>query len=267
MACETTSPVEKLYPIREVAQLTGVNPVTLRAWQRRYGLLLPRRTAKGHRLYSDADIATVKAILGWLDKGVAIRHIKALLDGGPSQAATTAPALPEVQQLLSALAALDHERAEQVLSGCLREYPLGSFRQRLFEPIESALRQGERPYRGLQYTLWRSLLGNCVSPRLNRQGKAKLGHCWLIRCGYRGHTLTWMTALEYLQQGYRVQLLDGIQQQLSPFVDLIRGRPAQVVVVGQQKLSPAIVHELQRLPQPPQLVGSIAQIHREDFQP
>ena len=28
---------EELFPIREVSRLTGVNPVTLRAWERRYG--------------------------------------------------------------------------------------------------------------------------------------------------------------------------------------------------------------------------------------
>lgn len=36
-----------LLPIREVARITGVNAVTLRAWERRYGLIVPLRTAKG----------------------------------------------------------------------------------------------------------------------------------------------------------------------------------------------------------------------------
>ena len=31
--------------------------MTLRAWQRRYGLVQPARTEKGHRLYSEAEIA------------------------------------------------------------------------------------------------------------------------------------------------------------------------------------------------------------------
>ena len=35
---------EELFPIREVSRLTGVNPVTLRAWERRYGLIQPTRT-------------------------------------------------------------------------------------------------------------------------------------------------------------------------------------------------------------------------------
>jgi DNA-binding transcriptional MerR regulator len=32
------------YSIGEVAERCGINPVTLRAWQRRYGLLKPQRS-------------------------------------------------------------------------------------------------------------------------------------------------------------------------------------------------------------------------------
>lgn len=44
------------YSIGEFAQLCGINATTLRAWQRRYGLLKPQRTDGGHRLYNDDDI-------------------------------------------------------------------------------------------------------------------------------------------------------------------------------------------------------------------
>ena len=36
-------------PIRDVARITGVNAVTLRAWERRYGLIVPHRDALLHR--------------------------------------------------------------------------------------------------------------------------------------------------------------------------------------------------------------------------
>ncbi len=63
-------------PIREVARLTGVNPVTLRAWERRYGLIVPLRTGKGHRLYNDEHVARIREILAWLNRGVAVGQIK-----------------------------------------------------------------------------------------------------------------------------------------------------------------------------------------------
>ena len=41
-----------LYPIRMVSDLADVNAITLRAWERRYGLFEPVRKASGHRLYT-----------------------------------------------------------------------------------------------------------------------------------------------------------------------------------------------------------------------
>ena len=44
------------YSIGDVAKRCGINPVTLRAWQRRYGLLKPQRSEGGHRLFDEEDI-------------------------------------------------------------------------------------------------------------------------------------------------------------------------------------------------------------------
>ena len=68
-----------LFPISTVSNLTGVNSVTLRAWERRYGLIKPSRTESGHRLYSDKDIEQIRLILGLLDEGVAISRVKEAL--------------------------------------------------------------------------------------------------------------------------------------------------------------------------------------------
>ena len=70
---------EDLFPIREVARLTGVNPVTLRAWERRYGLIQPTRTESGHRLYSLSDIEKVRNILAWIERGVAVSKVSKIL--------------------------------------------------------------------------------------------------------------------------------------------------------------------------------------------
>ena len=41
-----------LYNLKAVIHETGLSPETLRAWERRYGLLKPQRSPGGHRLYS-----------------------------------------------------------------------------------------------------------------------------------------------------------------------------------------------------------------------
>jgi len=49
-----------IYNLRAVLQETGLGADVLRAWERRYALPKPQRSAGGHRLYSEYDIATVK---------------------------------------------------------------------------------------------------------------------------------------------------------------------------------------------------------------
>lgn len=68
-----------LLPMREVVRLTGVNPVTLRAWERRYGLVSPLRTDGGHRLYTPQDLQTIQDILLWTGRGMAVGKIGELL--------------------------------------------------------------------------------------------------------------------------------------------------------------------------------------------
>lgn len=70
---------DELLPIRDVVRLTGVNPVTLRAWERRYGMIQPLRTEGGHRLYSPQDVATIRNIMTWIERGIAVSKVGDLL--------------------------------------------------------------------------------------------------------------------------------------------------------------------------------------------
>ncbi|WP_020396972.1 MerR family transcriptional regulator [Thiolinea disciformis] len=74
---------EALFPIGTVSEETGVNSVTLRAWERRYGLIIPHRTPKGHRLYTQADIQRIHQILQLIDQGVAVGRVRGILDNRP----------------------------------------------------------------------------------------------------------------------------------------------------------------------------------------
>lgn len=56
--------------ISEVALRTAVNAATLRAWERRYGILRPERTSGGHRIYTMDDVARVRAVAALVDGGM-----------------------------------------------------------------------------------------------------------------------------------------------------------------------------------------------------
>ena len=51
---------DELFPIRTVSNLTGVNAITLRAWERRYGVVTPVRTDGGQRLYRREEIELIQ---------------------------------------------------------------------------------------------------------------------------------------------------------------------------------------------------------------
>ena len=63
------------FKMATVARLTGFKPDLLRSWERRHGLLKPDRTEGGHRLYTEDDLAVLRAIRRMLDEGRSIGGI------------------------------------------------------------------------------------------------------------------------------------------------------------------------------------------------
>ncbi len=60
------------FNLKVVLKETGLAADTLRAWERRYGLPMPQRTAGGHRLYSQRDIETIKWLMKRQAEGLSI---------------------------------------------------------------------------------------------------------------------------------------------------------------------------------------------------
>ncbi|TMK85200.1 MAG: PAS domain S-box protein [Actinobacteria bacterium] len=58
--------------VGEVARRTGVSASTLRAWERRFGLLQPQRSPGQQRLYDDADVERVAAVRRLVDEGLSL---------------------------------------------------------------------------------------------------------------------------------------------------------------------------------------------------
>lgn len=63
------------YNIKAVEQKTGIQAVTIRAWERRYGLLTPKRADNGYRLYSERDIATLLYAKSRSESGISISSV------------------------------------------------------------------------------------------------------------------------------------------------------------------------------------------------
>ncbi|MBA1244551.1 MerR family transcriptional regulator [Pseudomonas japonica] len=124
-------------PIREVARRTGVNPVTLRAWERRYGLIVPQRTPKGHRLYSPEHLERIQKVITWLNRGVSVSQVKALLDAPEQrlQAPALSDWLPLRESLAQAIAELAERRLDDQVNQAMALYPPSTVCERLLLPL------------------------------------------------------------------------------------------------------------------------------------
>ena len=65
--------MKHVYNINAVVQETGVMANTLRAWERRYQLPMPKRSKGGQRQYSEGDVKTVKWLLARKQEGISIQ--------------------------------------------------------------------------------------------------------------------------------------------------------------------------------------------------
>ena len=126
-----------MYTIKQASRLTGVSEASLRAWERRYGVVVPHRNEAGYRLYDEDALAAVSTM-------------RRLVDGGwsPAEAADAVrngkvPAVPDevaweeasseshqpnavayMQLFLASAATMDTVGIEESLDG---GFALGSF--------------------------------------------------------------------------------------------------------------------------------------------
>ena len=113
--------------IGELSRRLGVSDHVLRAWESRYGLLQPVRSAGGFRLYSEADESRVRRMQAHLARGLsAAEAARAVLGednrAGHGRAAPTAGALPD--DLRQALDAFDEPAAQAVLDRLVSDLSL-----------------------------------------------------------------------------------------------------------------------------------------------
>jgi methanogenic corrinoid protein MtbC1 len=136
----------ELVRIGDLARRVGVRVDTLRAWERRYGLLNPHRSTGGFRLYSSDDEAIVRAMLSEIYRGYPPAQAAKLAlawaqtrEGGAGHpdadrdpsTATTAPTdrthLEAIRTSLDrALVGFDGRRAHQIIDALLAEFTLNA---------------------------------------------------------------------------------------------------------------------------------------------
>jgi DNA-binding transcriptional MerR regulator len=110
---------EGIYTVKGAAARVGVTPELLRAWERRYGVPSPARSASGYRLYKEEDIRVVRWIREKTEWGFGVRQAVELYKGNRSGLGGGTP-LDDVRRwLLERLLAGEWEKAETDLGRAL----------------------------------------------------------------------------------------------------------------------------------------------------
>ncbi len=157
--------------IGELSRRSGVSDHLLRAWESRYGLLQPVRSAGGYRLYSEADALRVRRMQAHLAQGLsAAEAARAVLreDGraGPGPAGPDrVPADGELPGMLQrALDAFDEPAAQAVLDRLFSDLSLAAVLRDVVLPYLARL--GERWEQGAVSIAQEHFATNVVRGRL-----------------------------------------------------------------------------------------------------
>lgn len=258
-------------PIRDVARITGVNAVTLRAWERRYGLIVPHRTPKGHRLYSGEHVARIQAILTWLNRGVSVSQVKGLLRSNQPAFAETSSQWEETRQhLLESICNLNERRLDDGFNSALALYPPHTLCQQLLLPLLEELELRWRNQFGAQaervffYSWLRSKLGARLYHNNRQQHGAPL---LLINASELPMAAgLWLTAWLASSAGCPVEVFDWPLPPTELALAVEHIQPRALLLYSSQALNST---QLQRLlggyECPCLLVGQVVQIHQHEL--
>jgi DNA-binding transcriptional MerR regulator len=147
------------YSIGAVARLTGLSLDTLRAWERRYGVVRPGRGPRGRR-YSEAQVTRLRRLAALVERGHAISEVARLDDrqladvlgrsAGSLRAAEDEPAptpAPDlIRPIVEALDRFDHALAERELSRAAALVPARALVHDVVLPLMREV--GDRWHRG-----------------------------------------------------------------------------------------------------------------------
>ncbi|GMA18031.1 MerR family transcriptional regulator [Arsenicicoccus piscis] len=109
-----------MFTISKAAQMTGIPAATLRAWEKRYGMILTTRTPKGYRLYSPAAIDILRRMAHLLDTGWSPSNAAASLESEILALHHRGTDRPSVEDLLEAARGMDVMTVERCLDHALR---------------------------------------------------------------------------------------------------------------------------------------------------
>jgi MerR family transcriptional regulator, light-induced transcriptional regulator len=109
------------YNIKAVSKMLGIQPGTLRAWERRYQMIAPVRNESGHRLYTEEHVEILRWLLSKINQGFTISQAVSLLENSAlSMEKAELPKRDRVDEigdkLLTALLEFNSSKAHELIN-------------------------------------------------------------------------------------------------------------------------------------------------------
>ncbi|MDR6713584.1 DNA-binding transcriptional MerR regulator [Pseudomonas hunanensis] len=256
---------ETLLPIGELARRTGVNPVTLRAWERRYGLLKPQRTPKGHRLYPLEQVERVQAILSWLERGASVGQVRELLERAPSNA-PKGDWQPREHALIDAIGNLSQRALDQQLNQAMALYPAITLCEQLLLPLlQSLARRWQSHFNArLEQAFFHAWLRSKLGARVYHDNQQLQGAAVLLAVDSERSfdAQLWLCAWLLTSSGYPVEILEQPVSgaQLIRAANQLQPR-ALLLQLGPRIDAPQLERTLQGIPGLKLLGGETVSLH------
>ncbi len=242
-----------LVRIGELSRRTGVRADTLRAWERRYGLLDPVRSDGGFRLYGSEDEERVRTMRQLLDSGLSAAEAARLAASEPAPAPPSGAALPgePERRLREALEAFDEAEASAVLDDAIAALSLEALATRVVLPAMQEV--GNRWERGETSVGQEHFGTNVVRGRLAslaRNWSAGSGPLAVLACppGELHDVGLLVFGLVLRARGWRIVYL-GANTPIASVVEVADRLSARVVVLAALKAEPlaAVADEIAHL--------------------
>lgn len=226
----------ELFPIRTIAALTGVHAVTLRAWERRYGLIKPIRTAKGHRLYTQDHIDLIHRVVGLLERGIPVGQARHLLETpSAGKPASSDPWLEACQRLVAAISRFDEDGLENIYSEALSLYPSDLVNRKLLVPVLAELGRRWETTEGsvAEEHFFGVYLRNKLGARFHHRRRGNRGPKLLAAClpGEQHEVGLLLFALAAHDRGFQLSLL-GANMPLEDLPIAAKRAHAEAIVLS-----------------------------------
>lgn len=242
---ETTS--TDLLPMRDVVSLTGINPVTLRAWERRHGLIQPHRTEGGHRLYTPGDVQRIRDILRWTANGLPISKVGALLERQPVECRQGDEQFADWRAALARAAAAYDVQALEALHGQLFTLlPKTAVLSQVLLPVWQQLRSSNAPGARSQWLFVDFFLRARLLLRL-QLNQAAAQRVLLVAGDEQAELVLLGTALLLSGEQQRIEVLGGPLPLEEVALVCAAVQPAALVVAMQGPLNAALAKRLRWL--------------------